>query len=1477
MDQVQKNTPLKLNYDKAFKSLQPDEMTEALNHEVGVTIVNGKANASGGKGTPLPANYVLVDMDKPLGETYSIGTFYSELTNEEYSWQKNSNGVDYISRINGNSPEDKRYQVVYQGCLDLSADPKHSIEQFRAHMRIEKVCPNRAGKYLMWTDGTDFGIGYLDVEASIETNFFSTDFFKICSPNPCDFVKLCVPNIRGCIHAEFVPLDQSQVGLNNNLLNKGFMFMVQHVYYDGRESIWSDRSTLMYQQANACFSTGSGLSRCLKLRVPVGNAMVDKIRIAFSDNGGLTWFITETVDKYKKYNSLQQKWYQRQLSELLNFSENDCSFDYIFCNDKDRIQVSTEEVTRLRNPLPRNAQSFIEIGNALGVVNYIDGICPIDKVEVEKVSIDIDCPTDVPECASEFATVTVRAVIQAYPSGVNRYIYRFGGSQFDSADDASDTAYYGGTDTVILPGGPPITFGQNFSRKTRGHIVYIEGTDYWGEMKQWQADKGFKNKKEIGVIASMANTSTQQKALDFINGGGFYYQEYKIKVLKGTRGFLRIASQSETQGTGSSQNTSTSVMGIINDIANVSGKLILNANMDFLRKEIYFDTCNGDVDLKETFRINDIARPSSISSTLAAYSGYIKDKNGIPLEGLGFNELSSYTDHNGFYFFHIADANPTISIKGETSCSAFGEIQSMVLIGTIGAITLHNEEITNDTFINNFYLQVEQKVVDCDGNPIPGIRVAIGGAKSRITDSSGIAHLRTRNYSNRQRLLHTVVMNNNGCFTIDCNKKCNPCMPSTISNGVSCYFGSPYFSMANAVVNIADVLAVRNGLKAGGRYPFAVVAEGDCGKLSAAYLVSYIDIPRTQEKNKLGFCNFKIKLGTQSSPGDPFTNIPTFPSWVTNLKVVRGANQNPFELQWIVDKIEFVGDGKIKLTIQSLNDYNQKYFFQSNTIYQWTKGDRIEFIRNGDGKIISNVPNGVLNYLTISPFHDTLISGLTSADANYFNQLIIEDDNRLGNITKGAIIELQRPKSNSSETIYHEICVSIPVENGVPLINESTFSTFDTYIVGRTSGNFLGFFESKYPSDFWGKTTDGVGLDDGGKAHVENKYETEKRYGRNISLNSPGVFNRFGDTIKTFGAPEHGDITAMHITDGQVILAIGEHDSFLAQSADNLARVNRDGTITALGADAVIGDAQPKLSGKFGCQYDSIGSVYFGDGYASWIDKNKGAHAVHNYSECVDAGIGRTQSFWKKKCQEISSHNLGETDTLNMMRFVTGMDMLTGDVNITMKSLRMSAINNNEDKYALKNVTIAYNPAADIYKRRASYTPERYGNVTFYDESGCSFTSYFNGIPYIHPLISSRFNEFYGVACDWMLGVVLNQFDDKDKTPLAFEVQSVKKWFVKKVTTENPNFISEIPPIRVKREKDKWNGAFLKNIASNGGLFEGDVMRSFYANVLFIRDNSIGEGEYNTIDNSKRVEYSELGAIFFKFEINEQTGFTENL
>ena len=1486
----QANKPVKLNLDVSNKYLPQDTAFFLLNNERNLISKN-----SIGKNTPMPSNYQACEMYPMPGEPNSVGTHRDQNTNEVYSWTLVDGGINYLKRIKS----DGTCEVVYtppnddNECLPLSADPKHAIRPWRAYLKHEKLCAHRHGKALIWTDGL-YDIGMIDVEASIATDYFTTPFFDLC-PDPCSYTKMCVPLNCTKLVGEWVSLAADQVDLTNHLMDVAIQLSYRHIYYDGRVSEWMGVSTTYYQDSRSCFDTTEGFPRCLKFRLPIGNPLVDRIEVAvrrdnelFTDGLSPLWRSVEVIEKYQPYATQDQMWYERELADLDNFSEEDCAFDYYFCNDKECNPIDPNETNRVYNPIPQQPQGLIRINDLLGFYNYKKGNCPISEEEAKKITVGLSCDSGV--CNPELVDVTIYSIVYNSEDSNNALIYRFGGISENEPDDPLDKAQFGRVSIDLA------AYDQYFRNKTRNFVAYIEGTNYWAEMEQWESQPLFVAPVKKGVVSGFQTQSVVDAVLGRIDNGYFFFQKAIIRVPKGTRGFVRIASHQVSDGLAGNQDTSTFVMGTIPDIHTYQGAQNLDGLIEE-GKEIYIDTCAGAVTENRTFIINDnFKRFSSGFHTASAYCGYVTDANDNPIEGAQIWDVldgafKCVTDHNGFYhYYRYGGESGTIYLEVyvERSCVGGFALAKSVAINSgyyIAEVDIQISDTDVPGYKTDFYETVRVYVKDCDNVAVAGIRVAMSGSKYAVSNVSGIATFKLRNYSTRDRVVKAVLLNYNRCFSMDCDDNCNPCSPVTADTALSaCFSGTPYLDILPTTnLNIDTADDAKRGLKAGGRFPWGVVVQWACGKLSAAYpitvlngslpeLDNYMNVPKTQQKEFLSFCNIEFN-----------TNGAKFPIGASCIKLVRGENVNRFELQWIVDKIERI-DGKIKLTIQSLNDYNSSYNFETNTLYQYLKNDRVEFIANGDGTIFTIADHGLLNYQILSPFHDTVISGEAEAPAKFFNQILINDDGKLDNLTEGAKIELQRPRECTVEPTYYEV-YSIPLvemsgEN-IPSTSSGTFNTFDTFFINRKLGKFPDqIFEHHSPSDHWGSR-----INDGGKVHFVNRFENEQRFGRNITFNSATHVNIFGYLEKTFSSPEQGDITAMGIYDGKQGVAIAEHDNFIFRIADDFLRVGGDGIVRAAQPDAIISDAEPKISGIFGCQYPHIGSVLFGDGFVNYWDVNNSAWVQHDFNTAVDVSMGKAKMYFDKRGQYIETFNQTAATDREKFRIVTGWNTLTKAVIITVKSLVQGGTYNHKEAFGQTNDTLLYHPATQDFLTFAGFVGEEYSNLDLYDGNGCSFISFLNGLPFIHPKIAlsdNDYNEFYGTPTDWLFGVAINKPIEQVIVPIGFEVAATDKWYVAKVTTDNPNFESEVPSVRVKLWERHYNGSFLFDKNSRGGLYgvskrvAGTPARGYFAAVTFIRDNTIAD-QYNSVNPAKMTKFGELDFVLFKSMYSAQSGLNDNL
>ena len=573
MQERQVNKPIKLNIDISNKYLPQDSAFFLLNHERNI-VSKGVI----GKSTPMPSNYQACDMYPMVGNQNSVGTHRDPITNELYSWTLNDGGLNYLLRLNQDGCD-----IVYAGdndCLLLSADPKHAIRQWRAYLKYEKLCAHRHGKALIWTDGLN-DIGMIDVEASIATGNFTTPFFDIC-PDPCSYTKMCVPLICKELVGTWVSLGAGDIDLTNHLLDVAIQLCYRHIYYDGRVSEWMGVSTTYYQDSRSCFDLTEGFPRCLSFRVPVGNPLVDRIEIAvrrdnelFTDGLSPLWRSVEVVEKYQPYATQNQMWYERDMADLLNFSQDDCCFDYIFCNDKECNPIAPDETNRVYNPMPQQPQGLIRLKDLVGFYNYKKGNCPISRDETKKFTINLQCEGGI--CNPELVEVTVYALVHNFSLQLNGPVFRAGGSNISDPDDETDFAKFGNPQNFSQPVSGYALYdeanGQYFSdKKVRNFIAYVEGTNYYAEMEQYLADYYFVQSRKVGIVSGVGNSAISNVITNYAVNGAFFYQQFKIKVPKGTRGFIRLASQFASNGDPSDgQDISTFVRGTIPDIRNYIG------------------------------------------------------------------------------------------------------------------------------------------------------------------------------------------------------------------------------------------------------------------------------------------------------------------------------------------------------------------------------------------------------------------------------------------------------------------------------------------------------------------------------------------------------------------------------------------------------------------------------------------------------------------------------------------------------------------------------------------------------------------------------------------------------------------------------------------------------------------------------------------------------------------------------------------
>lgn len=1522
-----------IDTDTASREFLPTRARYKLNCESGLN----ERGASRGVDRPVPANRLFYSPPfTPAGTNTPIGSYYAKKTNETYIFVHNSLNSHYIYRING---ADNSVQLVYMGAhLGFSLLTRHGLDNridlFFNPSSAQEIKNKVFRKYLTWTDGLNWQ-GFLDVETSIATNSFSTAYFATTDPK--QFVQMAVRPPLHCITGDFISIDADdyeELAKTNSMKDSTWQFTYKYIYTDARETVWGPITTAYYIRRSACQSDASGLPRCMLLKIPAGGPNVEKIVLAFRNCNGnpfaeenpSDFFRFDIVDKYDKCLNEDVAFYSRSVrpdDDFIKYLPVDNAFTYVYCGDKECTPIDVTETNQSETALPITSYAQTSVENRMAYFNNTLRNQPVGCSIGHKIALALQ-EEAAANCEIEYAVVKVAVLVHNVFRQVNEPLYTFEQKTSENWPKQYQ-ARFGGLmyRRTTTPFDDPTPYQQYFPEGAGGFQLYVEGTDILARTEQWFCDNpGSGIFRKLGLEDNFNSAAHRADISRALRDRKYYVQFGELKVPKGSRGYVRVASHL-SKDTDAYKDTSTTVYGILDSLDDYNGRhSVTQANTDFYRKELFFDTAGGDVDLTDTpIIVMDLTFPSSDLTTniaATAWFGYIKDKNQKPVEraqvvpwgfAQGGREHSYITDHNGFYFVSFGFADGTIRfydvgadiyVEGAGCTKVQGEVLNFGEDSGNGA-TQVDGEINYADYENKYFTTIRVTIRDCNGVALPGISVAIAGSKAVQSSNSGVASLVVRNrmwaYGSAYNEV-LAIMQNALCYLTLCGGNCNSVMPIYTVSLSACFSdgsGNPVEVIVPAVFSFNTSAGIARGLKPGGRYQWGYKLHDIAGRHTFIQTADHLarTLPTVQEK---GFFNFSRIFGS-------FTGPLGLPSWVVGISLWRTSNLLYDDyLQWVVDKVEFIDAAgkitnntaadKIRLSIQSIAEYNYLYAGATNVRYQYTRGDRVRFIANSEGKIYqSSATQGDLDFLIESDFKGEETIRVNGADTKEpFSKIVISYDARLKDLKEGALIELITPKSCETVQRYWGICDMIDVVNGEPVISNFELTSFDTYHVRRVisyndkKNSFAFPFEHHSPSDFWGDH-----CDDRGRLNVKNEYEKQLPYGKSVFLSLPflenGNFNglaSFRDSnSKFFEAETTGDITIARSRE-RMIVCICEFDNFRVLIADDIARTGRDGILRVTPGEQQLSQPESDLS-DYGCQYDDITSAFFEDEFIFWVDSKCKAPVVHDYNRAYNIaydarGIPRTATWWQRKLARRFLYNVGKT-AQTRMNIYTGYDPVSEMIMVTFRANGISSndyINNQPASDELLNETVCIDPRGREMHSWLSFTPQHYA-VLYNTGKGKVFFTFRDGIPWIHREIgTSTYNSFYGVACDQYITIVPVGEKEKNKQWLSTEVQASMKFFKQEVVTSDRNALSRTPPVKSQFNNGKWNIPFLRNVNTKGNiqnkLYRGDVLRGHYAVVTLVRDNRVNDTV--NIDNSKRLLYSELGSIFILYFDLESSAFT---
>ena len=391
-------------------------------------------------------------------------------------------------------------------------------------------------------------------------------------------------------------------------------------------------------------------------------------------------------------------------------------------------------------------------------------------------------------------------------------------------------------------------------------------------------------------------------------------------------------------------------------------------------------------------------------------------------------------------------------------------------------------------------------------------------------------------------------------------------------------------------------------------------------------------------------------------------------------------------IQWIGDSIVYIDANGlvvtdpasavfISISIQSLYNNNISRNFTLLSNYQFTPGDRLRVLDDGNGnlldvatfgepidiQILGNnynqaamaanlipqtnlvpvINNNISSNTTVNTAgNPSVITSQTTENQTQIT-LFVRYDSRFDKLinNNGIWIEIYTPSQQTQEIKFNElewkpvinnaVADFIGYNNGKPVYDFPTsidINFWDTYLFSRNitipgvgDRFFAHPFESPNISDSFG-----AGVTSGGRKWVKNDNAKQLIYDDDVIrsddfttggfVNGLGTFRR--TNRKSFAQNPFGGILAM-ITRRSIILFICENDWFVTNFDYHFTYPNASG-VMVVNLDNGISTPAQKTGDNFGMSDDDTGSVVVFDKYVSWYDSKSEAQVICDYHSAQD-------------------------------------------------------------------------------------------------------------------------------------------------------------------------------------------------------------------------------------------------------------------
>lgn len=1279
------------------------------------------------------------------------------------------------------------------------------------------------------------------VEDSIATDSFSTPFFNPidgCCGSRCRIIKTGVPTPMGQIKVVPIPATSADKLVQNLMMDQMFQFRFLYVNAWGQRSEHGIISKDPYfNNISGCSKDRVNQPHCVWLEAKTPCPEIVQIVVEKKScqllNGGIgndgnslsEWKEVFTIDLYDK-TDINLKWYQRKYnttSKDFEFFNNGKKIRIKFCNNRECIPIANSDI-RNQNPSPINSGSVAPIGKGLAYADNENDLPPFPKEFIDSIKFEL---IKEPACEPKYSNIKVWAVVNNNDEKINEPVYELNGISGFGGFGQKDLRLMKYEQNTFSPkkglsenGG----FGQVFPEGISNFRGILAGASVIVEAKQFLWTPS--SLVEINTL-NLPYLELNKYVRDAVKNGHILVQCFDFGLQKCGTNYFRIVGHNDTENL---EFTSTYYRN------NMPWSQYRTGQRAFIggdQKEIFIDTSNGqDFDSMTSIDtiavIQDLTYPGNNAFAVDFYLQKDKlSKEPVELAEIHKNRGSEgvvgYTDHNGFGFWTTQYGQDyKIQLKSAIKCT-YGQLlaqsENKENKGTTSLPYLYVID-KHPTVVNDlcFSYIISGKIAECvTGGGIEGIAVILGRTRPVYTNSQGefkvIAH-----YSNgrgNDKLIFSVA---SSCTIVDCN--CGPVnvqIQVTQPSCVNCTQNSVN------VGNFSLKTIVTKGFPKNSRIPIGMKGIDSLGRETAIQTSEklIVDFPSEQEQGDSTYRSLKIILPD------------VFPAYMCqNYKHITFSFGNNLLysdwLEWAADKVEFIDAAgninsinplKVRIWWRSLNEYNLKRGLKTNTnwsfknavldnkgtqvnnntdglpLFNGQVGDVVEFIKNADGTYLPpNVTSNVQYELS----------------GSYF---LVDFDESLRVLKDGVKFKVKRPYQCEVKTKFYEFGFplnfcgedcrlrddegnivkefimdafsSYSLPRQIPVITDvtTTVNGQDKITEVKTMKVYPFTFEHHSPSDTWGDH-----CHSGGRVSYVNKYEGKRCDRTQILLTgalnqaTDGAINylHYFSYADEFVLDEQGfgKITALLCRDDQQVLVICDLTVFSFRFNDNRAVVTEQGYIS-VPVNNRFSRPERNPFFNFGCQENDINTIRRIDSLVCFLDSQKQAFIIHDFSQAQDVSTADMQSWLVPSIKEVKKY----PDT---KFWHCCFDLRLHKIFLTKHDLSTKQIVNNEidDRVELSE-TVSYDYLSKEW-RQSHFTPEYFGNM-YSDQKDSQFFSFKNALPYSHHNAvnpGSLFLNYFGIQCFPVIGVATNEKGTEEKSFISTEVYCREiGWIMKKIKT----------------------------------------------------------------------------------------------